>query len=89
LTLYECCGILILGVSEIMPSIDLPDPDPKDVESYLKLDPGAFDHIPHYAREAALDAIRHVMKLEKSHLFRPGLYYILRDYPLDIWNDIF
>jgi Adenylate cyclase, family 3 (some proteins contain HAMP domain) len=53
------------------------DPDPADVEKYLKLNPGSFDHIPHYAREGALAAIRHVMELEKSHLFRPGLYYIL------------
>ena len=53
------------------------DPDPADVERYLNLNPGAFDHIPHYAREAALDAIRQVMELEKNQLFRPGLYYIL------------
>ena len=57
--------------------INLPDPDPADVEKYLKLNPGTFEHIPHYAREGALDAIRHVMELEKNHLFRPGLYYIL------------
>jgi class 3 adenylate cyclase len=56
---------------------NLTDPDPADVEKYLKLNPGSFDHIPHYAREVALDAIRHVMELEKSQLFRPGLYYIL------------
>jgi class 3 adenylate cyclase len=59
------------------PVIDLPNPDPADVEEYLKLNSGTFDHIPHYAREGALDAIRHVMELEKRHLFRPGLYYIL------------
>lgn len=47
------------------------------MEKYLKLKPGTFDHIPHYAREAALDAIRHVMELKERHLFRPGLYYIL------------
>jgi class 3 adenylate cyclase len=56
---------------------NLPNPNPADVEKYLKLKPGSFDHIPHYARESALWAIRHVMELERSHLFRPGLYYIL------------
>ena len=45
---------------------NLTDPDPADVEEYLKLNPGSFDHIPHYAREGALDAIRHVMELEKN-----------------------
>jgi hypothetical protein len=48
-----------------------------EIEEYLKLQPGSFDHIPHYAREAAIDAIRSVMRLERKQLFRPGLYYIL------------
>src|SRR5271157_3499893 len=48
-----------------------------EIEEYLKLQPGSFDHIPHYARESAIDAIRHVMRLERKQLFRPGLYYIL------------
>ena len=52
-------------------------PNPADVEEHLKLKPGAFDHIPHYARESALDAIQNVMELERNQLFRPGLYYIL------------
>jgi hypothetical protein len=60
-----------------LPEIDLPNQNPADVEKFLKLNPGTFDHIPHYAREGALDAIRHVMELEERQLFRPGLYYIL------------
>jgi class 3 adenylate cyclase len=48
-----------------------------EIEQYLKLQPGSFDHIPHYARDSAIESIRHVMRLERKQLFRPGLYYIL------------
>jgi class 3 adenylate cyclase len=47
-----------------------------DVETFLGLGVGAFDHIPHYARRSALEAIAKVRKLEQQHIFRPGLYYI-------------
>jgi class 3 adenylate cyclase len=49
----------------------------KELERYLGFEPGAFDHIPHYAREDAIYAIRNVRYLEKRKLFRPGLYYIV------------
>jgi hypothetical protein len=51
--------------------------NPKTIDEYLGFEPGTFDHIPHYAREDAIDAMRQVMKLERSRLFRPGLYYIV------------
>ena len=47
------------------------------VEEFLRLEPGSFDHIPHYAREAALSAIEDVRKLESQQAFRPGIYYIV------------
>lgn len=50
---------------------------PSDIEKYFGFPSGTFDHIPHYAREGAIEAIRQVMALEKKQLFRPGLYYIV------------
>ncbi|MDD5008968.1 MAG: hypothetical protein PHU49_06215 [Syntrophorhabdaceae bacterium] len=47
----------------------------KDVELFLGFEEGTFDHIPHYCREEALEALLHVRKMEEEHLFRPGLYY--------------
>lgn len=49
----------------------------KVIDEYLGFDAGTFNHIPHYARQDAIDAMRQVMKLERSRLFRPGLYYIV------------
>ncbi|XUX00742.1 MAG: hypothetical protein TUN42_01800 [Dehalogenimonas sp.] len=49
----------------------------KAIDKYLGFEPGTFDHIPHYARGEAMDAMRQVMKVERSKLFRPGLYYIV------------
>src|SRR5438445_5669989 len=46
------------------------------VDSFLGLPKGSFDHIPNYAKQAALSAIAKVRKLEQEHIFRPGLYYI-------------
>ena len=46
-----------------------------DVDDFLGFEPGTFDHIPHYARFEALDALLHVREMEKKHVFRPGLYY--------------
>jgi hypothetical protein len=46
-----------------------------DVDEFLGFEPGTFDHIPHYAREEALEALLHVREMEKNHVFRPGLYY--------------
>ena len=48
-----------------------------DVDELLGFEPGTFDHIPHYARYEALDALLHVRDMEKNHVFRPGLYYIV------------
>lgn len=50
---------------------------PDDVDRFLGLPKGAFDHIPIYARKAALQAIANVRKLEEEQIFRPGLYYIV------------
>jgi hypothetical protein len=50
---------------------------PKVIDEYLGFEAGTFNHIPHYAREEAIDAMRQVMKVERSRLFRPGLYYIV------------
>lgn len=47
------------------------------VDKFLGFEPGTFDHIPHYAREDALYALRRVRDMEKRHVFRPGLYYIV------------
>jgi len=49
----------------------------KAIDEFLGFDAGTFNHIPHYARQDAIDAMRQVMKLERSRLFRPGLYYIV------------
>jgi class 3 adenylate cyclase len=52
-------------------------PRPVAVEKYLGIPKGSFDHIPHYAREQALFAIKNVMRMERKQMFRPGLYYIV------------
>jgi hypothetical protein len=54
-----------------------PTPKTSNIEKYLKIPKGTFDHIPHYAREQALQAINSVRTLEKKRVFRPGLYYIV------------
>jgi hypothetical protein len=51
--------------------------DERDVERFLGLPRGAFDHIPSYARRPALQAIAKVREMEETNLFRPGLYYIV------------
>jgi hypothetical protein len=51
--------------------------DVRDAEAFLGLPIRAFDHIPVYARKAALEAIAKVRKLEQEKTFRPGLYYIV------------
>ncbi len=50
---------------------------PEEVDRFLGLPRGSFDHIPNYARQAALVAIANVRELEERQLFRPGLYYIV------------
>jgi hypothetical protein len=47
----------------------------EDIEKFLGFEPGTFDHIPHYCRIEALEALRHVREMEKDSVFRPGLYY--------------
>ncbi|HEY1922211.1 MAG TPA: hypothetical protein VGG44_05555, partial [Tepidisphaeraceae bacterium] len=47
------------------------------LERYLDLPPESLRNIPIYARKAAVDAIIRVKEMEKSSLFRPGLYYIV------------
>jgi hypothetical protein len=49
----------------------------EDVDRFLGLPKGSFDHIPNYARQAALEAIANVRRLEEQQLFRPGVYYIV------------
>jgi hypothetical protein len=51
--------------------------DPEEIDSFLGLPKGAFNHIPIYARKAAMHAIAKVRKLEEEQIFRPGLYYIV------------
>lgn len=46
-----------------------------DADEFLGFEPGTFDHIPHYAREEALEALLRVREMEEQHIFRPGLYY--------------
>jgi hypothetical protein len=48
-----------------------------EIDDFLGFELGTFDHIPHYAREEALDALLHVRKMEEEHVFRPGLYYVV------------
>lgn len=48
-----------------------------DVDEFLEFEPGTFAHIPHYARLEALTALLHVREMEESHVFRPGLYYVV------------
>lgn len=51
------------------------------VDEFLGFETGTFDHIPHYARYEALDALLHVREMEKKRIFRPGLYYaVLSDF---------
>ncbi len=52
-------------------------PRPRTVEKYLRIPKGSFDHIPHYAREQALLAIKNVRAMERKRVFRAGLYYIV------------
>lgn len=47
------------------------------LERYLNLPAGSLASIPIYARVPAVDAIIKLQKIEKSSLFRPGLYYIV------------
>lgn len=47
----------------------------REIEKFLQFEEGTFDHIPHYCRGEALEALLHVREMEKEHLFRPGLYY--------------
>lgn len=57
--------------------MNLSTPRVSSIEKYLGIPRGSFDHIPHYAREQALLAIKNVRNLEKKKVFRPGLYYIV------------
>jgi class 3 adenylate cyclase len=52
-------------------------PPVSKIEKYLGFPRGSFDHIPHYAREQALHAIKNVRDMERKRVFRPGLYYIV------------
>lgn len=47
-----------------------------DIDAILGLGRGAFDHIPKYCREAAIEAIAQVRRMEEQQLFRPGVYYV-------------
>jgi class 3 adenylate cyclase len=51
--------------------------DVAGLERYLNLPNDSLRNIPIYARKHAVDAIIKVKELEKTSLFRPGLYYIV------------
>lgn len=48
-----------------------------ELAAYLGISKDGLNHIPGYARRAALEAIKKVRDLEKANLFRPGLYYVV------------
>ncbi len=48
-----------------------------DIDAILGLGRGAFNHIPKYCREAAIEAIAQVRRMEDERLFRPGVYYVV------------
>lgn len=50
--------------------------DYKAFEKLLRMGPGAFDHIPSYCKEEAMEAIAKVLKMEEMQVLRSGLYYI-------------
>lgn len=47
------------------------------LERYLNLPTGSLRNIPIYGRISAVDAILKVREMEKTSLFREGLYYIV------------
>jgi hypothetical protein len=49
----------------------------KDIERLLGLGRGAFDHIPEYCRNEAMEAMAYVLKMEEQRVLRPGLYYVV------------
>lgn len=51
--------------------------DVAGLERYLEFPPGTLRQLPIYARRPAVDAILKVREMERSSLFRPGLYYIV------------
>ncbi len=51
--------------------------DVAGLERFLNFPPGSLRNIPIYARKPAVDAIIKVQEMEKTNLFRPGLYYIV------------
>jgi class 3 adenylate cyclase len=51
--------------------------DVEAIERYLNLPVGSLRNIPIYARKPAVDAILKVKEMEKTSIFRPGLYYIV------------
>lgn len=50
--------------------------DAREVDLFLGLPKGSFDHIPSYCRAEALDAIRNVRELEERNLFHRGVHYV-------------
>ena len=51
--------------------------DVEGLERYLNLPQNSLRNIPIYARKPAVDAIIKVREMERTTLFRPGLYYIV------------
>jgi hypothetical protein len=64
-------------IEDIFEDKEICDGTAADVDKFLGFESGTFDHIPHYARYEALDALLRVRDMEKNHVFRPGLYYIV------------
>jgi class 3 adenylate cyclase len=50
--------------------------DYEDLEKLAGLGKGAFNHVPKYARNDAIQSVLKVRELEDSQLLRPGLYYV-------------
>src|ERR1044072_5081055 len=50
--------------------------DFEELEKLAGLGKGAFDHVPRYARNDAIQSVLRVRELEDTQLLRPGLYYI-------------
>jgi class 3 adenylate cyclase len=51
--------------------------DFEDIQRLQRLGPRSLEHLPPYARNAAISAIVKVKELEESRLLREGLYYIV------------
>ncbi len=49
----------------------------EDIERLIGLGRGAFDHIPEYCREPAMQAMADLLKMEGQRVLRSGVYYVV------------